>query len=107
MLFSVAEQFRNFAFGDPASELSRQQWRAALELAGQRVEHPRRDMRNARHDEDIAVADTGSAGHLIGDKLCALGHARHAQATFVDAAASLVIFVEHSARLWVDDYVHT
>ncbi len=106
VLFGIAEQLGDFAFRYPAPDLVRQQRRSAFQLPGQRVEHSGGDMRNACHDEDIAVPDARCARHLVGNQIRTVRHPRHSQTAGVYAAASFIICMQRRAGLWVDDHLY-
>ncbi len=62
-------------------------------------------MRHASHDEDVAMANAGRARHLVGNKVSAIGHARHAQAARVNAATRFIISMQDGACLWMNDNI--
>ena len=62
-------------------------------------------MRHTRHDEDVAMANAGRARHLIGNKIRAIGHTRHAQAAGVNAATCFIIGVQDGACLWMNNNI--
>ena len=105
--FDLAQDVGDFAFRRPAADRFRLQGRAAFERPGQRVEHTGRDVRDARHQVDIAAFDPRRAGHAVGNKVRSLRNARHAQPRLGQPAGLVgVITFEDRARFGMDDDGH-
>lgn len=102
-MLGLAEHLRDLAFGSECTDGHRHHREPPFERTAQRVEHSSCNVRNARHQEEIADPDTGSPGHSVFDELGAFWNPRHAQAALVEAAPVGIIAFKRVSRGRVND----
>lgn len=104
-LFRGAQDVSHFAFRNPAADLARQERQAALQLAGKALQHACGDVRNTRHDEDVAMPDSRRARHAVLDKLRPFRHARHAKPCLGQSATAFIIALKRHLRARMNHHV--
>ena len=65
----------------------RQHPRPGPQLWGRRIEHRLHDRRHARHHDDVADPEPGSAGDRVGDEIGPVRNAGHAHASLIHFSA--------------------